>query len=88
MIEKEVSQKVHFDYVGLTDDPELPKKNAGTGSWYIFGPIDSEKEAKAWLAKMLRSGHLRDERTSGWKYAFAFTPTQPASSYKRQSRQK
>ena len=77
-----------LNYAGLSDDPELATKNAGTGSWYIFGPIGSEKEAKAWLTKMLRSGHLRDERTSGWKYGFTFMPTPPIPSYKRQSRQK
>lgn len=63
-------------YVGLTDKPEQRKQEHGTPTdWKVYGPFQTELQARNWERQALASGYKGGTGGKGWRYGYVYTIT-------------
>ena len=60
-------------YAGLTDDPEVRKRDLGDlPSFKVVKNFSTEGEAQAWESYVLSLGYKRDSDSQGWRYGYLY----------------
>lgn len=63
-------------YVGLTNDPEQRKADHGNPSdWTLYGPFQTEVQARNWEKQALANGYQGGTGGKGWLYGYTYTIT-------------
>ena len=63
-------------YAGLTNDPKQREMEHGNPSdWKLYGPFQTEVQARNWERQALANGYQGGIGGKGWLYGYTYTIT-------------